>query len=190
MTPEQWGLLHGSQSGMYGTAMDMGQLSDKLLDFNSPYYQQYASYLRKATPGIGANTLLSPLMASGTGYGGGMSIANAKMKEFNVQRNDSINKGVQQFAFGNLDIGANLLGKKGDLLGNLGTMLQNQNQFEDKQDAEASKGMWSGIMKTLGTAAGILLAPATGGASLIPAAMATSGGGGGDTSSVYGYGRF
>ena len=58
----------------------MGDLSSQLTDFQSPLYQQYAAYAQKSTPGIGANTLLSPLMASGTGYAGGQAIANQKLQ--------------------------------------------------------------------------------------------------------------
>ena len=117
MTPEQWGLLHGSQQGAYNTASQVGQtagqmgdLSQSLLNFQSPLYQQYASYLQKTTPGIGLNSMLGTLMAGGTGYAGGQAIAQQRLQSMAGQRQDKINTGVQGFGLGNIGTGASLLG--------------------------------------------------------------------------------
>ena len=66
----------------------MGDLSSQLTDFQSPLYQQYASYLQKTTPGIGVNSMLAPLMAGGTGYAGGQAIANQKVSALSKKRSD------------------------------------------------------------------------------------------------------
>ena len=129
-----WKQMYGEEYKGVQTQDKMGDLSDSLLDPNSKFYQQYASYLQKTTPGIGANTLLSPLMAGGTGYAGGQAIANQKLQGLAGQRQDKINTGVQGFALGNVGLGANLLGQQANaygqqanIYGNVSGQLQQQN---------------------------------------------------------------
>ena len=131
----------------------MGNLSDSLLDPSSKFYQQYASYLQKTMPGIGTNTLLAPLMAGGTGYAGGQAIASKKATGFARERQDNINKGVQGFALGNINVGANLLGQQGNLqLGN--AQLNEQKRQYDDQSSSAG---WSQLFSALGAGAGMLI---------------------------------
>ena len=136
----------------------MGNLSDSLLDPSSKFYQQYASYLQKATPGIGTNTLLAPLMAGGTGYVGGQAIASKKATGFARERQENINKGVQGFALGNINLGANLLGQQGQLqLGNA-QLNENKRQYDDQNSG------FNQFFKMLGMGAGFLPGLGGGGA--------------------------
>ena len=122
----------------------MGNLSSQLLDPTSKFYQQYASYLQKATPGIGTNTLLAPLMAGGTGYAGGQAIASQKATGFARERQDSVNKGVQGFAMGNINVGANLLGNQGNLQLGYANLAEQQRQYNDQNSG------WNQFFGTLG----------------------------------------
>lgn len=110
----------------------MGQLSDNLLNFNSDFYKQYASYLQKNVGGVGANSLLAPLMAGGAGYAGGQAIAGARAKDLLAQRQDKVNTGVQGFALGNINTGANLLGQQGNLQLGYANLAENQRQYNDQ----------------------------------------------------------
>ena len=78
-TIEGEGTAYAANLSNMMSSSKMGNLSDSLLDPKSKFYQQYASYLQKTTPGIGANTLLAPLMAGGPGYAGGQAIAQQKL---------------------------------------------------------------------------------------------------------------
>lgn len=75
-----------------------GRFGNQLTDFSSPFYQQYASYINKATPGIGTNAFLAPLMSSGGNYAGGMSQALTLRGNAMKQRQDTINTGLQGFS--------------------------------------------------------------------------------------------
>jgi len=154
----------------------MGDLSDQLLDFGSDYYKKYQDYLQKTTPGIGTNTLLAPLMAGGTGYAGGQAISQKKMETFGKERQDKINTGVSQFALGNINVGANLLGQKGNLGLGWAELQEQKRQYDDQNSG------WNGFWGTLGQ--GFAMLNPFGG----------NGGGGGATknnnSGVQGYGRF
>lgn len=150
----------------------MFNLSDKLLNFNSDYYKQYASYLQKTSPQMGVNTLLAPLMAGGTGYAGGQAIANQKMQEFIRQRQDKINTGVQGFALGNLNVGANLLGQQGQLGLGYANLNEQQREFDEQNSG------WNKLFGVSGSAAG----------SFLPGLFGGGNGGGGFGSGVSGYG--
>jgi len=105
---------------------------ENITDFNSPLYQQYAQYLQKTMPGIGANTLLAPLMAGGVGYAGGQAIVNQKVSALSKKRSDMINQGVQGFSLGNIGTGASLLGQQGQLgLGYAG-LSEQRRQYDDQ----------------------------------------------------------
>ena len=144
------------------TSSKMGNLSKDLLDPSSKFYQHFASYLRNNTPGIGKDTLMAPLMAGGTGYAGGQAIAAKKATGFARERQDTINKGVQGFALGNINVGANLLGQQAQ--SNLGyaELAEQRRQYDDSQGFG-----WGDF----GSLAAVVAAPFTGGASLaaIPA---------------------
>ena len=170
-TIEGEGTAYAANLSNMMSSSKMGNLSDSLLDPKSKFYQQYASYLQKTTPGIGANTLLAPLMAGGTGYAGGQAIAQQKLAGLSAQRQDKINTGVQGFALGNIGQGANLLNQQGQLgLGYAG-LAEKRRQF-DNQPTD-----WRSIMGGVGSLAAMAAAPFTGGASLLalPATMSMGG---------------
>lgn len=145
LSTAEWGLRNNSIQNQFNTAGEMGQLSNSLLDFMSPFYQQYASYLQKNTPGIGANTLLAPLMAGGTGYAGGQAIAMQQAKAMQRQRQDGINSGVQGFALGNINIGAGLLGQQANAYGNIFSQLEQTRQFEKNLKSQ-SGSFWDQLL--------------------------------------------
>ena len=160
----------------------MGDLSSQLTDFQSPLYQQYASYLQKTTPGIGVNSMLGTLMAGGTGYAGGQGIAQQRSAGMAGQRQDKINQGVQGFSLGNIGTGASLLGQQGQLGLGYAELSEQRRQYDDQSGID-----WGDI----GSIAAIGLAPFTGGASLfaLPATMSMGKGGASATQpKVAGYG--
>ena len=146
-----------SQYKGLSTADKMGSLSDSLLDPSSKFYQQYASYLQKTTPGIGTNTLLAPLMAGGTGYAGGQAIASKKATGFARERQDKINTGVQGFALGNINMGANLLGQQGQLGLGYANLAEQKRQYDDQNSG------WDQFFKLLGMGTGLLSGSSGGG---------------------------
>ena len=110
----------------------MLDLSSQLTDFQSPLYQQYASYLQKTTPGIGVNSMLGTLMAGGTGYAGGQAIAQQRSAGMAGQRQDKINQGVQGFSLGNIGTGASLLGQQGQLGLGYAELSEERRQYDDQ----------------------------------------------------------
>lgn len=99
---------------------------NQLIDFNSPLYQQFQSYLQSVTPGIGVNTLMSPLLASGASGDSAKNIANIRAGDLAQKRNESINQSVQSFALGNLSQIPGLLGQfSGNLQNQQNLTLQN-----------------------------------------------------------------
>jgi len=147
------------------------QLQERYKDvtnFGSPLYQQYRSFLEKATPQIGTNTLLAPLMAGGGNFGASQVQANALRDELGKERTDAINTGTQGFALG-------MQGQAGGLLGQFqqgaqftAEMAQRKKEFEESNEA----GIFDYLSAGLPILGSIGLAPFTGGASM--AGMATS----------------
>ena len=127
----------------------MGDLSEQLLDFNSPIYQQYSQFLQKNTPQIGVNTLLAPLLAGGASYGGSQAIAGKRAQAMAGQRQDAIQTGVQGFALGNIGQGANLLGQQGNMGMGFLNLGEQQRQFDQ------SNSPWGAIGGLLGGALGM-----------------------------------
>ncbi len=148
----------------------MGNLSDSLLDPNSQFYQNYASYLQKTQGGVGVNSLLAPLMAGGTGYAGGQAIAQQQSQGLMRERQDKINTGVQQFALGNIGTGANLLGQQGNLQLGYATLNEQKRQYDD-QNSGLNK-----FLSMLGTGAGYLASASTGGTTKASQAVGGYGG--------------
>lgn len=71
-----------------------------LTDMSSPLYQQFAQFQRNTMPGIGVNSLLAPLIASGIDFGTGQNIAQQRTQEFMRERSDTIGNSVRNFAMG------------------------------------------------------------------------------------------
>ena len=153
------------------TTDKIGNLSDNLLNFNSDFYKQYASYLQKNVGGVGANSLLAPLMAGGAGYAGGQAIAGARAKDLSAQRQDKVNTGVQGFALGNINTGANLLGQQGNLQLGYANLAENQRQYNDQNSG------WNKFFSALGTGTGLLTNYLTGGMSGMASGVGGYGGG-------------
>ena len=136
----------------------MGNLGDDLLNPNSALYQNFASYLQKTQGGIGANTLLAPLMAGGAGYAGGQALSGQQRKESMLQRQDKINTGVQGFALQNIGTAAGLYGQQGQLGLGIANLNENRRQFDESQKA----GMLGSLGGGLGSILGTLFAPGIG----------------------------
>ena len=154
----------------YSTVDKMGNLSDSLLNPNSQFYQNYASYLQKTQGGIGVNSLLAPLMAGGTGYAGGQAIAQQQSQGLMRERQDKINTSVQQFALGNINTGANLLGQQGNLQLGYANLNEQKRQYDDQNSG------WNKFFSMLGTGAGYLASASTGGTFKAGQAVAGYGG--------------
>lgn len=122
---------------------------NQLFDFNSPLYQQFQSYLQKVTPGIGTNTLIAPLLASGASGDTSKNIANVRAQDLAQKRNEGINQTTQQFALGNL-------GQIPGLLGQFSGNLQNQQQQTYQNDLrnDANNG-WNQVGGLVGNLAGM-----------------------------------
>ena len=123
---------------------------ENITDFNSPLYQQYAQYLQKTMPGIGANTLLAPLMAGGVGYAGGQAIAQQRLASMSGQRQDKINTGVQQFAGGLQSQVMPQLGQIGNSFANTISRASQENQFNQQNSG------WGMLGNVVGSVAGLL----------------------------------
>jgi len=149
----------------YNQALGYSHLAN-LTDMNSPMYQQYAKYLQKSTPGIGANTLLAPLMAGGASYGGAQAIASQRATAMAGQRQDKIQTGVQGFA-------SAMQGQAGGMIGQLQGNLMNQQGLAE-QRRQSNETPWGQIGGALGSLA---MMPFTGGASVMamPAMMPKGG---------------
>jgi len=151
---------------------------DNIANFNSPLYQQYASYLQKTTPGVGVNSLLAPLMAGGVSYAGGQNIATARANEMNRGRQDKVNAGVQGFAL-------NMQNQILPQLSQIGGSFESQRNFNlQQQQTDAANSPWNQIGSTLGGLAGMFLPGLIG----MGGGMAGAAGGGGASAAVGGYG--
>jgi len=120
-----------------------------MTNFQSPLYQQYASYLQKTQGGVGMNSLLAPLMAGGGGYTGGQAIAQQQMQGMNAQRQDKINTGVQGFA---MNMQNNVMGQ----LGQIGDSFQNTlNRKMQEGIADQANSPFAQLGGMLGSLAGM-----------------------------------
>jgi len=135
----QWrGDLGGSTEEQYmrNTYNNMGRFANQLSDFQSPFYQQFRSYMGSMTPTMGTNAMLAPLMAGGGNMGASQVQANMLHKNYLGQRNDFLNKGVQQFAQGNMGMIGSLLGQQGSLASNAYST-KTQREISDQQQGGA-----------------------------------------------------
>lgn len=146
-TPNPYQLFqqNGQVSNWYDYAQQQTQnYGNQLMDFNSPLYQQFQSYLQSVTPGIGTNTLMSPLLASGASGASAGNIAGVRAQDLAQKRNEGIKQGVQEFALGNL-------GQIPGLLGQFSGNLRGQQQITYQNDLrnDANNG-WNQIGGFLG----------------------------------------
>lgn len=142
-------------------SFQLNNTADNLLDFNSPFYQQYRSYLGSVTPNQGTNALLAPLLAGGGNYAASQQQAQQLQQSGTQKRNDFLNNSVKGFASQNIGIGAGLQGQA--------AQLQLQKYLGDQQIESQSGGFLDFLGAPLGSALGYLTGGLFGGA--------TSGGG-------------
>ena len=135
----QWrGDLGGSTEQQYlrNVYNNAGRAINQFSDFNSPFYQQYASYLNKAIPGVGTNDFLPTLASGGGNYGGSMAQALALKGNATRKRQDLINTGVGAFASQNVSMISQLLGIQGNVAG-LDWQGQTQRDISSEQQGGA-----------------------------------------------------
>lgn len=147
-----------NQDILYNTQRRAGDTAGALLDFSSPFYSAYGSYLNKATPGVGAGSFLSMLQAGGGNYAGSMSQAMQLKGNEDKKRRDAINTGIQGFAAGNLGTAGSMLG----LQGNIGSTLL-QAQIERERMEQEKGGFLDSLGGILGTVGGFALGGPLGG---------------------------
>lgn len=125
-----------------------------ITDMSSPLYQQFAQLQRNTTPGIGVNTLLAPLLATGIDFGQAQNIAQQRASEFMRERNDTIGNSVRNFALGMQN---NVL----PALGQIGQSFFTQQELAQRDRAiDAQSSPFAQLAQMLGTFAGLY---ATGG---------------------------
>jgi len=108
------------------TRQKMAGRYDQLSDFQSPYYQQFRSFLGSVTPSVGTNTILAGLQAGGGNYGASQVQANARVDELARERNDFLNTTVSGFALQSQ-------GQADTLLGGIMQSNQFQQGLEEQQ---------------------------------------------------------
>ena len=140
----------------------------EVTDFQSPLYQQFRSFLGSATPNIGTNSLLAPLMAGGGNQAASQLQAGALRDEYRGERNDFLNQNTQQFASGMQGGTANtLLGQLSSNAQFSGDLAEQQRQFNASQP-----DFWDTILSIVPSIAQI-------GLSLFGGGSSGQGGGGG-----------
>ena len=142
-------------------------ISKGLLDPQSKFYQNFRSYLGSATPNPGANSFLSTLQAGGGNFGASQVQAKQAQRGAEGRRNDFLNTATKGLFQQNTGLGLQALGMAQQ------SDLTQQGIVAQKDAAKSQEGGFLDWLGQLGGwAAGIGLAPMTGGASMmIPAAM-------------------
>ena len=154
-------------NALQNTYTGAANLGNMLADPRSPFYEQYRSYLSKLSPTMGTNSWLAPMLAGGGNYANSQVQANIQQKNFQGQRNDFLNKGVQGFASQNLSMLPSLYNVMND---SASTILNAKVQREQIESQEG--GFLDSLGTIAGTIGGIALAPMTGGFSMaLPMAM-------------------
>jgi len=142
-------------------------LSNQLLDPTSQLYQGIRSFAGQAFGSPGTGTLLSLLQAGGGNFGASQVQAQQSQRAGQGRKNDALNLFLKQLFQSNLGLGAGLIGQAQD------SDLRQQGIAEQVRSNRASEGGFLDFLGDFGgIAAGIALAPVTGGASLaIPLAQ-------------------
>ncbi len=145
----------------------LGQRYEDITDFGSEYYQQYRGLMGKITPTVGKDVVLSGLRAGGGNYAASQVQANARIDELSKERTDFLNTNVTQFALGSQAQAGGLLGQMSGNAQFMAQLAEQRRQFDESQP-----DFLDSLLNIGGMAAGIVLAPTTGGASLaIPLAQ-------------------
>lgn len=129
---------------------------NQIFDFNSPLYQSFGAYLQKLYPGVGVNTLMSPLLASGASTTSAGNIAKVNANDILQKKNAAIKQTVEEFALGNYS-------QIPGLLGQFSSNLQNQQNVTLQNDLRSDQNSpLSGLGSLLGQLAGLGLGGAFG----------------------------
>jgi len=133
----------------------------------SQLYQQHRQYLASATPQIGTNALLAPLMAGGGNQAASQLQAGALRDEYRGERNDFLNTSTRQFGLGMQGQANSLLGQLSNNAQFSGNLAEQQRQFDEANSTD----FWDVASSLVAPIASIALAPMTGGASMAGMAM-------------------
>ena len=143
----------------------MRRFAEQLADPQSQYYQQFRKFLASATPTIGTNNLLAPLMAGGGNQAASGLQANALRDEYKGERNDFLNNATTGFASQGAGLAAGISQNlsSNEMNQRFGTISANQNATALNQGnadfGDFALSLFPGL-------AAIALAPTTGGASM------------------------
>jgi len=114
----------------------MRRFAEQLADPQSQYYQQFRKFLASATPTIGTNNLLAPLMAGGGNQAASGLQANALRDEYKGERNDFLNNATTGFASQGAGLAAGISQNlsSNEMNQRFGTISANQNAYALNQN--------------------------------------------------------
>ena len=168
----KYGIQFGSPGSEYEFQQEnlYGRYKD-ITDFQSPLYSQYRKFLQSSTPQFGLNSLLAPLMAGNVDYGTAQKLGSMRSQEMNAQRNEGINRGVQEFALGMQGQAGGMLGQMSGNYSNIMNYWENQRQFNaqlDQRKSEEKSGFLNSLLSIPSGIAGNLFGGFLGGGSYDP----------------------
>ena len=142
-------------------------------DLTNPNSKYYTDYLTKLKGTLSAQSSLNSLLglnrAMGLSMGGSATIANEQRNALQGKITDAAVQGTQQLWQANTGQANSLLGmqfQNNQAMLNYGLQ---QKMYEDSKEFD-----WSGLAGTIGQIGGMLLAPATGGLSMLPSVAMTT----------------
>ena len=97
-TREQWQFPEPGLTTELRQEMQLEDYGTQLLDFRSPFYQQFRSYLRNVTPIRGTHTALATGQAGGGNFGASQAQAAALGDEWEREQTDFLNTATTGFA--------------------------------------------------------------------------------------------
>ena len=100
------------------TYANTGKFINALTDFNSPYYQQFRSYLGSMIPRTSQDSIYGMAKASGAGDTNSFAISSKLKEGYDRERIDKINQGVTGFALNNVSQVGNMFGVQAGLANN------------------------------------------------------------------------
>lgn len=124
------GPVANSKRQMYGSYMNMlreqmdaidktsvdeskGKMQDRydeLTDPNSKYYKEYGDYLKKYMPHASQDSLLGRVVSTGMGYNNAKAISDKQFQQSEINRGETIQKGISDFYMGNQQMAEGILG--------------------------------------------------------------------------------
>lgn len=155
------------KTSLKGIETTVSKTQSELSDPNSKYYTDYYKKLKGVLSAQSSlNSLLGLNRAMGLSMTGSATIANEQRKAVEGRITDYAGQSTKDLFQGNIGQANSLLGLQSQLWGQ---------RFQQEQFDAAQKFDWSSFGKMAGQIAGYALAPATGGASLIPTAIGSFG---------------